>query len=519
MKKVDILIIIACFATTVLAVQPVKKGVQKDNKTVKVDSIALTIEQAKKGDAAAQNTLGLWYYTGKDTIKQDYKKALEWWARSAKQDNADAIGNMAICYQMGRGTEKDSTLAVNLYQAAIKKGNKAIIPQHESIVKNTGSVFSCLLLHDCYQKGIGVDKDSKKAIYYLEKAAEKGDLDSQYSTALYYLNTKQYEKALTWFRKAAKQGHAGATYYCGNMLYNGIGVEKNQTDGLKFLKSASNKNFIMADYLLGRIYYEGDGVVKDAKTAVTYLRKAANKGNEKAKWLLGLCYLNGEGLNKDYYFATQFLADSYKSHHDQFIELLKKDNGGLFTQYLLGLKKYYIDKDIDSAISYFKKVEKGKNIEGTTMLGICYGYKDYTKRNEKKAVKLFEKASGISAVANYYLSSMYETGTGVEKNEEKALELLKKAAEMGVAYAQCKLGDKYYNGNGISKNLTKAALLYLDAEAQGRLTPQSAKNLADCYRQKLNVLPDLADAEKRIKELNKMKANDHLISMLKLLEE
>lgn len=518
MKKIYILLIVAIFTTASFAAQPVKKNVRKE-KTEKVDSVALLLEQATNGNAAAQNTVGLWYYTGKDTIKQDYKKALEWWARSAKQDNVDAIGNMAICYQLGRGTEKDSTLAVNLYEAAIKKGNKKIIPQHETIVKNTGSVFSSLLLHDCYQKGIGVNKDPKKAIEFLEKAAEGGNIDSQYSTALYYLNSKQDKKALEWFKRAAKQGHTGATYYCGNMLFNGFGAEKNQTDGLKFLKIAANKDFTMANYQLGRIYYEGDGITKDAKTAVSYLNKAATKGNVNAKWLLGLCYLNGEGVNQDFYFATQLLADSYKTHIDQFNEVLKKDNEGTFSQYLMGLRKYYVEKDIESAIKCFSKVEKDKNVEGTTMLGVCYGSKENKKRNEKKAVKTLTKAAENSAVANYYLSSMLESGTGVEKNEQKALELLKKAADAGVAYAQCKLGDKYMKGNGVAKDLTKAALLYLDAEAQNHLTPTSAKLLAECYQQKVRVLPDLEDAENRIKALNKQNSNDNLITMLKKLDK
>lgn len=518
MKRISILFVMACVTMALFAVQPVKKNNRKE-KSEKVDSVAIILEQARKGNAAAQNTVGLWYYTGKDTIKQDYQKALEWWARSAKQDNADAIGNMAICYQLGKGTTKDSLMAVNLYESAIKKGNKAIIPQHETIVNNTGSVFSSLLLHECYQKGIGVGKNPKKAATYLEKAAEGGDKESQYAIALYYLNTNQDTKAVEWFKKAAKQEHVGATYYYGNLLFNGKGINKNQENGLKLLKIAADKGFTMANYQVGRIFFEGDGVTKDVKTAVSYLSKAAAKGNDNAKWILGLCYLNGEGVNQDFYFAAQWLSDSYKSHTEQFNELLKKDNEGAFSQYLMGLRNYYVDKDIESAIKCFTKVEKNKNIEGTTMLGVCYGNKDYKKRNEKKAIKTLIKAAEVSAVANYYLSSMYETGTGVDKNEQKALELLKKAADLGVAYAQCKLGDKYMSGDGVARDLTKAALLYLDAEAQNHLTPSSAKNLAECYKQKVKVLPDLADAENRIKSLNKQKANGNLIELLKLLEK
>ncbi len=131
---------------------------KKNTSEQKNDSVSQLIDKATNGDAAAQNTLGLWYYTG-NNVDQDYKTALEWWSKSAKQDNVDAIGNMALCYQLGKGIEKDSTMAINLYLVAIKKGNEAIIPQHEAIVKNTGDLFSTRLLYECYKKGIGVKRD------------------------------------------------------------------------------------------------------------------------------------------------------------------------------------------------------------------------------------------------------------------------------------------------------------------------------------------------------------------------
>lgn len=79
----------------------------------KKDSVAIMKEKAEKGDAVAQNQMGVWYYVGKK-VKQDYKVALDWWAKSAKQNNPDAIGNMAMCYQLGNGIKKDSVMAMTL---------------------------------------------------------------------------------------------------------------------------------------------------------------------------------------------------------------------------------------------------------------------------------------------------------------------------------------------------------------------------------------------------------------------
>ena len=517
MKKIFlVMMLLSAVSTTAFSAKPVKKVVEK----VAVDSTAVIIEKAKAGDAAAQNTVGVWYYMGKDSIKQDYKQALQWWARSAKQENVDAIGNMAMCYQLGRGTQPDSAMAVQLYETAIKKGNKGIIPQHETIVKNTGSVFSSLLLRDCYIKGLGVKKDSKKATYFQEMAAKGGHVDSQFALGLYYLNNKQADKAVEWFKKSAAQGNVGAIYYYGYLLFNGMGIAQDKANGIKYLALASKKGFPTADYQLGVIYRDGNGVEKSAEKAFEYMKKAALKGNADAKWNLSTMYLNGEGTAVDYYFAAQWLAEvALSTHKNEANALLQEDNEGPFSLYLMGLRKFFIGKDYASAIEYFKKVEKTKNIEGTTMLAMCYANKDYVKQNLKKAVKILTKASASSPVACYYLSSMYEKGEGVDKDDKKAVELLENAANVGIAYAACKLGDRYMIGDGVPKDFSKAAVLYLDAEAQNRLTPQSAKNLAECYQKKVSVLPDLKDAEKRISKLNRQKTNGNMISLLKFLEK
>ena len=488
MKKILFTIVmLTSVSTCVYSAQHSKKVA----KPVAVDSTSVILEKAKAGDAAAQNTVGVWYYTGKDSIKQDYTLALQWWAKSARQENIDAIANMAMCYQLGRGTERDSALAVKLYEAAIKKGNNNVIPQHTTIVKNTGSVFSSLMLRDCYIKGLGVKKDLGKAMEYQKIAAEGGHTDSQFALALQYLNNKQADKSVKWFKKAAKHGHPGATYYYGYQLFNGMGIAQDKKAGISCFTKASKLGFPMADYQLGLIYRDGNGVEKDVNKAFEYI-----------------------------YFATQWLAEvAPKTHKKEMNELLKEDNEGTYSQYLMGLRKYYVDKDYAAAYDYFKKVDKAKNPEGTTMMGVCLANEKYEKQNLKKAIKILTKASENSNIATYYLASMYESGTGVDKDEKKAIELMQKAADAGIAKALCNLGNRYMTGNGVPKDMTKAAQLYLAAESQNYLTPHAAKNLAECYKKKLNILPDLNNAEKRIENLSKQKANDNLISLLKLIEK
>ena len=61
------------------------------------------------------------------------------------------------------------------------------------------------------------------------------------------------------------------------------------------------------------------------------------------------------------------------------------------------------------------------------------------------------------------LGIMYANGDGVEKNEQKAVELYKKACDGGEMAGCTNLGFMYANGNGVEKNEQKAAELFKKA--------------------------------------------------------
>lgn len=475
------------------------------------DTVAVLTAKAEKGDAIAQNTLGLWYYTGKN-VKQDYRTAFTWWSKSAQQQNADAIGNMAMCFQLGNGTKKDSVTAYKMYIIAINKGNKSILPQHEAIVKNTGSLFSSRLLYDCYTNGIGVKRDAQKAEAYLRVLAAGGDVESQFDLALKCLNSKRVEEAVRLFKAAAGQGNVAAIYYSGHLTFNGMGTKQDKVDGMKLMQIAADKGFVAAYYQLGKAYYNGDGTAKDLPKAIAYLIEAAGS-NKDAAWLLGQCYL--ETTPPDLYLAVQWMAEAVKKHEEDFNELLAANTDKPIYNYILGLRKYYKDKDYEAAIKVFKEVAKDSP-EGYTMQAVCLANKNYGKRDVKKAMKTLEKAAKKgSMVANYYLSSLY----GQDGDKDKALELLRTAADGGVAFAQCKLGDMYFSGEGIAKDYVKAAEYYRKAEKQNYLSPASAQNLIACYERSISSLPDINNSKQRIAELKETKQNNNLVDMLWAITE
>ena len=142
-----------CLALPVSAQKKTAK-VKKAKTSVNSDSLEVRklIDEAKKGDAESQNTLGTYYYTGKK-VKQNYDVALKWFSMAGKQKHVKAIANMGLCYQLGHGVKNDSVMAVKLYKESVKAGNSELVKQREENLAKSHSAFDMHLLADLYENG------------------------------------------------------------------------------------------------------------------------------------------------------------------------------------------------------------------------------------------------------------------------------------------------------------------------------------------------------------------------------
>ena len=159
---------------------------------------------AEKGHPAAMWKLGRMYQTG-DLVNEDKKKAMELFSKVASEY---ADGNP-------RGP-------------------------HAPFVSD-----AFVTLGGYYRRGIpdAVKADPSRARDYFEYAASYfGDPDAQYSLAAMYLSGEGGEKsarqAARWFKLAARKGHVGAQAEFGYLLYEGIGVDRRQVEGLMWLSVA-----------------------------------------------------------------------------------------------------------------------------------------------------------------------------------------------------------------------------------------------------------------------------------------
>jgi len=92
----------------------------------------------------------------------------------------------------------------------------------------------------------------------------------------------------------------------------------------------------------------------------------------------------------------------------------------------------------------------------------------YDNCEEEKAVELFRKAADMGhADAQFYLGKYYFEGMCMTQDKAKGIELYRKAADGGNVNAMLVLGDIYFKGKDAAKDETKAFELWKKATDTG----------------------------------------------------
>jgi len=198
--------------------------------------------------------------------KENIEKSIIIWTELSKQNHADAISWLRICYTYGIGmTMVDTSKAEELLTKSCELGNAYSI------------VFSIF-----FGKS-GYSKNNITAFNLLQKLADEGDVRAFNTLAYYYkIEMKDNAKTYQYCKLAYDKGYVGGIYNIGCCYDEGTGVDKNLNKAIEFYKIAFDMGDIDASYLLGLIY-EGKGVNKNLYRAKEYFEHAAKNGNDKAK--------------------------------------------------------------------------------------------------------------------------------------------------------------------------------------------------------------------------------------------
>jgi TPR repeat protein len=160
----------------------------------------------------------------------------------------------------------------------------------------------------------GVAQDSKKAAYWLEKAAGSGAPEAQMELGYFYETgigvTRNMETAARWYRLAAYGGLSYAKASLGILYFWGTGVPENKETAARFFLEAAQKGIGLAAYQLGAMYAAGAGVPRDMETAELWYEKGVKLHNPQAEHQLGLLYFNGADHKVDLRKSESLLRSS-----------------------------------------------------------------------------------------------------------------------------------------------------------------------------------------------------------------
>jgi uncharacterized protein (TIGR02145 family) len=131
----------------------------------------------------------------------------------------------------------------------------------------------------CYSMGKGVDKNVQKTRELTRKSAEKGFSNAQVLMGHLAKDNKDYQEAFRWYKKAAEQGDANGQYELAYCYLNGKGIKQNDKKFLEWLNKSAKNGYSGAQLVVGEIFFTDE----QYKKAAYWVKKAIENGNKKAK--------------------------------------------------------------------------------------------------------------------------------------------------------------------------------------------------------------------------------------------
>src|SRR5262249_55213793 len=125
----------------------------------------------------------------------------------------------------------------------------------------------------------------------------------------------------------------------------------------------------------------------------------------------------------------------------------------------------------------------------------CYETGEGIEKNEEKAVEWFQKAAdNKSSYGEANLGRCNQYGIGTKKKIDQAVKYYQASASQASPYGQTLLAWCYEHGYGIKQDLKKALTLYRTAADKG--WPLAASNLSRCYQKGIGIAMNETEAVK-----------------------
>jgi TPR repeat protein len=359
----------------------------------------------------------------------------------AGSTEADKLFRLALEHELGKDRKCDLAEAIRCYQQAADKG-------HPLAMATLG------LFHGC---GVGMKQDAEKA-------------------------RTLCSKALPPVKEAAQKGDVAAQVLLANMLFEGLGVEKDMNEATRWYRQAAEKGNAEAQTSLGDACYSNLGAMRDYQEAVRWYRLAADQGDALGQCRLGWMYKIGAGVNRD-------LSEAMRWFHKSAERDCVSAQVELGTAYATGVGA---EKSTNEAVKWYRRAAEAGDTPAQNSLGLMYSNALGVPRDDREALKWFRMAAeqdragrcavkwwyrqlyhNGQAAAQYNLGWSYENGRGAARDVKEAAKWYRQSAEKHYPLAQFSLGWLHQNGWGVERDDREAVKWYRPAAAQGNANAQN----------------------------------------------
>ncbi len=251
----------------------------------------------------------------------------------------------------------------------------------------------------------------------------------------------------------------------------------------KAAEALAKEGDLNGSFILGICHMNGRGGPASLPEAERAYRVAADKGHAAALNNLGLLLYSTADKDKDR------LADAVRT--------LKQAAAAAPARAALVVGELYargsgVTAEFDEAMKYFEQAEKAGNAKGllaqAMLLDGSFGFEK--QKNEAKADELYKKAADGGQVEGMLVlgKKKLAKSKGQGKEGEEGLAWIQKAGEKGYGPAYVALGDAYVDGTLVKKDEAKAFSYYQKAADAG--VPDAIAKVGVCYERGVGVAKD-----------------------------
>jgi uncharacterized protein len=370
---------------------------------------------------------------------------------------------LGFCYASGERVGLNPALALSWYQRA---GDAGYLPSFN----NMGAL---------YYEGRVVTQDLAKAFSYYRRAATGGMAQAQANLGFAYRDGTGVEadpgEALKWFRLAADQGQTTAMVNVGRAYRFGQGVPKDAQAAIRWFEAADASGDPLGTVNLAWMYGYVSETPRDETKAYSLFQKAAERGQPDAMYELFLAYKNGRGVAADPQTATSWLVKAAEAGH----AYAQSVRGRRFAEPIFDSDpEGRQPKNMPEAVRWYQLSAEQDCSRGQYYLGLCYIEGEGVEKDEEKGLDLIRRAADQDySLAVYDLAGLYARGIGEPRSRgDQPLELFKRLVGItpksldGLTkggYDAIVFRQQY--GLGTERDLVAAADTYCQAAVEGAM--------------------------------------------------